>query len=212
MDFYLIDPAGPEFHFPVNPAKVTIRREKLTDVVNIINLGQVEFPHGEKVKEITFSSFFPKEYDSSYCRYPDIHDPQEAMNKLTAWMMSKKPVRLMITETIVNVLVLVSAHTTTFRGGEPGDVYFDLTCHAWQELKVRTAAEISVALQGAEPRPDTRPVPAVYEVRTGDSLWAIAKMQYGDGNRWREIYQTNEGIIGPDADLILPGQKLVMPQ
>lgn len=211
MDFYLSAPPAPELHLPVNPEKVTIRREKLADVVNIINLGEVEFPYGEKVKEITFSSFFPKEYDSSYCRYPDIPDPQEAMNKLTAWMMSRQPVRLMITETIVNVLVLLSAHTTTFRGGEPGDVYFNLTCHAWQELKVRTAAEISAALQGAEPRPDTRPVPAVYEVKPGDTLFAIAKMQYGDSSRWEQIYQANEGIIGQTPDLILPGWKLVMP-
>ncbi len=211
MDFYLKDPAGPELHFPVNPEKVTIRREKLTDVVNIINLGQVEFPHGEKVKEITFSSFFPIEYDSSYCRYPDIPDPQEAMNKLTTWMMSKKPVQLMIPEIGVNILVLVSAHTTTFRGGEPGDVYFNLTCHAWREVKVRTAAEISAALQGAEPRPDTKPVPVVYEVKTGDTLFAIAKMQYGDGSRWGKIYEANKDIIGDNPDLILPGWKLVLP-
>ena len=142
MDFYLIDPAGPQLHIPVNPGEVKIRREKSYETVNIINLGEIDFPHGEKIKEITFSSFFPKHYDPSYCRYIDIPDPQEAMNKLTAWTMSKKPVRLIITETIVNVLVLVSVHDTTFKGGEPGDVYFDITCRTWREIKVRTAAEV----------------------------------------------------------------------
>ncbi|MEM3453456.1 MAG: hypothetical protein QW835_07540, partial [Candidatus Hadarchaeum sp.] len=101
MDFYLIDPAGPTLHLPVNPiGDITIRREKQYETVNIINIGEVDFPTGEKLKEISFSSFFPAEYDPSYCRYPDLPDPQEAMNQLTAWTASKKPVRLIITETI----------------------------------------------------------------------------------------------------------------
>lgn len=211
MDFFLIDPAGPQLHFPVNPEEVTIRRERLCDTVTIINLGEVELPRGEKVKEITFSSFFPKAYDPSYCRYPTIPDPQEAMNRLTAWMMSKKPVQLLITDTIINVLVLLTAHTTIFKGGEPGDVYFNLTCHHWREVKVRTAAEIAAVSPGAEPRPDVKPLPPVYEVKPGDSLWAIAKLQYGNGGRWRDIYDANKETIGPSPDLILPGQKLVLP-
>lgn len=211
MDFFLIDPAGPKLHLPVNPGEVTIRREKLCDTVIIINLGEVEFPRGEKVKQITFSSFFPKEYDPSYCRYPEIPSPQQAMNLLTAWMMSKKPVRLLITRTIINVLVLVSVHTSAFKGGEPGDVYFELTCHTWREVKVRSAAEISAASKGAELRPDTRPIPTIYIVKPGDTLWAIAKLNYSSGIRWSDIYEANKGVIGPSPDLILPGQKLVMP-
>lgn len=215
MDFYLIDPAGTELHLPVNPEEVNIRREKAIDTVNIINIGEVDFPVGEKVKEVTFSSFFPAEYDSSYCRYPDIPDPQEAMNQLTAWTVGKKPVRLLITDTIINVLVLVTAHTTTFKGGEPGDVYFELTCRTWREVKVRTAAEAAAPAMSpgvaSEPRPDVKPVPALYAVKLGDSLWAIAKLQYGNGGRWKDIYDINKDTIGPAADLILPGQKLVMP-
>lgn len=215
MDFYLIDPAGIELHLPVNPEEVNIRREKAIDTVNIINIGEVDFPVGEKVKEVTFSSFFPAEYDSSYCRYPDIPDPQEAMNQLTAWTVGKKPVRLLITDTIINVLVLVTAHTTTFKGGEPGDVYFELTCRTWREVKVRTAAEAATPAMSpgvaSEPRPDVKPVPALYAVKPGDSLWAIAKLQYGNGGRWKDIYDINKDTIGPAADLILPGQKLVMP-
>jgi len=214
MDFYLREPYGPQLHLPVNPSEVTIRREKRYETVNIINLGEVDFPMGEKVKEITFSSFFPAEYDS-YCNYPDIPDPQEAMNQLTAWMMSKKPVRLIITETIINVLVLISAHTTSLKSGEPGDVYFDLTCRTWREIKVRTAAEAAAPVMSpgiaAEPRPDVKPVPPTYKVKPGDSLWAIAKLQYGSGSKWKDIYEANKGLIGPDPNLISSGIQLVMP-
>ena len=216
MDIYLIDPTGPQLHLPVNPiGDVVIRREKHYETANIINIGEIDFPAGEKVKEITFSSFFPAEFDPSYCRYPDLPDPQETMNQLTAWTVGKKPVRLIITDTIINVLVLVVAHVTTFKGSEPGDVYYDLTCRTWREIKVRTAAEAAAPAMSpgvaADPRPETKPVPPVYEVKPGDTLWAIAKFQFGDGDRWREIYDTNQSTIGPAYDLIQPGMKLVMP-
>ncbi|HOV80752.1 MAG TPA: LysM peptidoglycan-binding domain-containing protein [Bacillota bacterium] len=215
MDIYLIDPAGPQLHLPVNPGEVTIRREKAIETVNIINIGEVDFPIGERVKEIAFSSFFPAEYDPSYCRYADLPDPQEAMNQLTAWMMKRGPVRLIITDTIVNVLVLVSVHQSIFRGGEPGDVYFDLTCRTWREVKVRTAREATAPVDSGgvavEPRPDLKPVPKIYEVKPGDSLWAIAKLNFGDGSKWSDIYALNRDRIGPDPNLIATGLQLVMP-
>lgn len=217
MDFFLIDPAGPQLHLPVNPAEVTIKREKQYETVNILNLGEIDFPTGEKLKEISFSSFFPKHYDSSYCRYPDLPDPQEAMDQLEAWTNSKKPVRLIITETAINLLVLIAAFPSYFRGGEPGDVYYDLTCRTWREVKVRTAAEVARAavapVAQQRPRPDTKPVPKVYTVKPGDSLWAIAKRELGDGAKWKQIYEIpeNRKTIGPDPNKIMPGMRLVMP-
>jgi len=217
MDIYLIDPAGPQLHLPVNPiGDITIRREKGIETTEIINLGEIDFPKGDKIKEISFSSFFPKEYDPSYCRYANLPDPQEAMNQLTTWMMKKGPIRLIITDTIVNVLVLVAAHDTTFKGGEPFDVHYDLRCRTWREIKVRTAAEAAApadpgGVAVSEPRTDLKPVPAKIEVKPGDSLWAIAKLQLGDGGRWRDIYEANKDTIGPDPTVISAGMQLVMP-
>ncbi|MGW2291874.1 LysM peptidoglycan-binding domain-containing protein [Streptomyces phaeochromogenes] len=54
-------------------------------------------------------------------------------------------------------------------------------------------------------------------VHTGDSLWSIAD-EYGDPTDWPEIYEANRGELQPDGghfndpDLILPGQKLDLPQ
>lgn len=49
-----------------------------------------------------------------------------------------------------------------------------------------------------------------YLVVRGDSLWLIAKNQLGSGNRWREIYELNKGVLA-DPQLIYAGQKLAMP-
>lgn len=216
MDIYLIDPEGPTLHLPVNPiGDISIKREKRIETVEIINLGEVDFPTGTRISEISLSSFFPKEYDPSYCRTADIPIPKEAMQQLTTWTIKKGPVRLIITEPEINVMVLVAAHNTTIKGGEPGDIYYDLTCRVWREIKVRTAAEAAAPVDtngvAVEARPDTKPVPAVYEVRAGDDLWTIAKMNLGNGSRWREIYELNGDAIGSDPNTIATGARLVMP-
>jgi LysM repeat protein len=50
-----------------------------------------------------------------------------------------------------------------------------------------------------------------YMVQKGDSLWKIAEQQLGDGTRWGEIYQLNNGTIGGDPSLIRAGAQLKLP-
>lgn len=211
IDITLEDAAGLKLQFPVNPSEISIRRDRSFETFPIMNLGEVDFPHGEKIKEISFSSFFPAESDLSYCRYNDIPDPQYAMNQINTWMSDRQPLRLRIDPTEVNVLVILSSHNSTFRGSEPGDVYFDLTFRTWRDYQIRTVGELSDGGTATEAREDWKPVPQTYTVQTGDSLWKIAKLQLGSGSRWREIYDMNAEVIGNDADLIIPGQELVMP-
>jgi nucleoid-associated protein YgaU len=49
-----------------------------------------------------------------------------------------------------------------------------------------------------------------YVVVHGDSLSKIAKREYGDGNKWRTIYEANKDLID-NPDLIYPGQELKLP-
>lgn len=59
----------------------------------------------------------------------------------------------------------------------------------------------------------------VVVVRPGDSLWAIARRELPPGasdavvtDRWHEIYAANRDVIGPDPDLVRPGQRLLLPR
>jgi LysM repeat protein len=48
----------------------------------------------------------------------------------------------------------------------------------------------------------------VHVVKSGESLWTIAKKELGDGSRWKEIQQLN-GLAKPEA--IKVGMKLKLP-
>ena len=49
-----------------------------------------------------------------------------------------------------------------------------------------------------------------YKVISGDTLWTIAEKQYGDGSKWKVIYEENKNIIS-EPSLIFPGQELTIP-
>ena len=49
-----------------------------------------------------------------------------------------------------------------------------------------------------------------YTVQPGDTMQKIAQAVYGDGARWREIFEANRDKIS-DPNMIQVGQELVIP-
>lgn len=49
-----------------------------------------------------------------------------------------------------------------------------------------------------------------YEVKSGDTLSAIAQAMYGDASKYPKIFEANRPML-KDPDEIYPGQKLVIP-
>ena len=85
-------------------------------------------------------------------------------------------------------------------------------CHAAPSTAAKTArrsapiAAIAGAVLGAAPAmASTR-----YTVRPGDTLSAIAQQYYGNAGEWPLIARANSGTV-PDANLIYPGQDLLLP-
>lgn len=60
----------------------------------------------------------------------------------------------------------------------------------------------------ATPRAIEREV--TYTVQKGDSLSKIAQQQYGNGKKWKAIFEANRDQI-TNPDLIHPGQVLKIP-
>lgn len=61
--------------------------------------------------------------------------------------------------------------------------------------------------------PTNRPEPGKeYVVLPNDYLFLIAERAYGDGNRFRKIYEANRDVIGPDLTVLVPGLRIQIPQ
>ncbi|MCL1880850.1 MAG: LysM peptidoglycan-binding domain-containing protein [Oscillospiraceae bacterium] len=95
------------------------------------------------------------------------------------------------------------------------DIYVDITLlehRAVQAVRVISGTYTPTVREGAVS------IPRTYTVVSGDSLWLIAHRFFSDGNRWREIYESNRALIdgrnrgtGNPYHTIYPGQVLTIP-
>ncbi len=51
-----------------------------------------------------------------------------------------------------------------------------------------------------------------YRVRSGDTLYRIARKMLGDPSRWKELYNRNRAVIGNDPLRLKPGMLLSLPE
>ena len=75
--------------------------------------------------------------------------------------------------------------------------------------KPAPAAKPAAGASGSTPGGENR-YTQWYEVKSGDTLWKIAKEHYGDGGLYTEIFKANQDVL-TDPDKIKVGQKLRIP-
>lgn len=209
---------GIRFMFPVNPASIQISDGRVFNEIPIIGLGTTLLAGSLVPESLTFSSFFPKLYDASYCNYRSIEDPLKSWERLRLWMgaegskqIAPTPLRVTITGSdFSNIMVLTDA-TREQQGGEPGDIYFTANFRRWLPQRIRIQEAGSEAGDDSSKRPAAPKSGTTYTVVRGDTLWSIAKRFYGQGSKWPTIYEANKSVIGPNPNLIFPGQVLVIP-
>jgi len=92
--------------------------------------------------------------------------------------------------------------------------------YVWEPVKPRILAKPPVIKPKpvpAPPPPPPNPAPAptptaaTHKVVFGDTLSKIAAKHYGNSALWQKIYQANKAVIGPNPNLIKPGQVLAIP-
>ena len=80
--------------------------------------------------------------------------------------------------------------------------------HIWDLIKKQPGWEKEIV---ADIKVEKTDVYGYWTVKSGDSLSKIAKDVYDDAGKYMKIYEANKDTIGPNPDIIKPGQKLVLP-
>ncbi|CAM2950900.1 LysM peptidoglycan-binding domain-containing protein [Paenibacillus sediminis] len=204
---------------PVNPESITVTSTHGYEDIEVSNLGEYTVIGNNRQKEFSLSSFFPRDYNASYCEYTNLKDPWECAKLIEGWQKSGKPIRYIVTGTPINIPVTIRSFEYEERGGEPGDIYYTLSLKEYTFIDIAkkgtpvsgNSGAVMPKLTTSAPRPNTHSVPSSYTVKSGDSLFKIAAKVYGNGNDWRKIYDKNKAVIGPNPNVIKAGQKLVIP-
>lgn len=108
---------------PVLPSEYKVNSTQKNTTVNVIGVGEVVLKGKRGLREVSFSSFFPARYDSSYC---DVRpkSPKQYVDDIEK-MKRSGTVKLIITGTPINFRCTIES----FEWGEDdgtGDISYTL--------------------------------------------------------------------------------------
>ena len=208
------------YRLPVNPDEIKVKSSLSVEKYEVLGLDQIAVPTRMELKEYSFDCELPKKA-YRYVETPNqFKDADYYLKKFERWRKKLAPVRFIATNGIgddINTLVLIQDLDITERAGEEGDKYVSLSLLEYkpygkkQQLTLvdsvlHIVPEVDAAEENTNPKNS-----GTYTVVSGDTLWAIAKVQYGDGSKYTKIYNANKDKI-KNPSLIYPGQVLTIPE
>ncbi len=186
---------GDKFTIPVTPSKYDVTTGQNNRVVDILDFGEAQLFGNPQLTRLSFSCFFP----ATVHEYPfvvgDSLSPTEAVEKITKWKESKKPVRVVITDSPFNLSMAIKEFTWREQDGSR-DIYYTIKFIEWKDLNTPAAnnnKEINSAT-GLKNRTTENVPPKPSAIgRTKDILEA-SKKAYGTVSKWRSVANSN-GIV-----------------
>lgn len=166
-------------------------------MVDIIEDGEKVLFGNQKLRELNFSSFFP----ATHHEYPfvvgDNKDPADFIELFTKWKEGKKPVRVIITDSPINISMTISSFDYREQDGTR-DIYYDLSLVEYRPFNVPQANNSSGIDESTGLRErNSEPTAAKKNAgiaRARDLLEASRKV-YNDFNHYRAL-ASSAGIQG----------------
>lgn len=191
---------------PVTPAEWSIEEGRMVEALDMAQTGQVNLPGLPALFNEQLTFLLPSSA-RSYADAAYSGDPYTVVAMLVRWSSDGDPLRLIITDTTVNTLVLLAPVRYGERDGT-GDVYATLTLRQYRELISETAERADTGNADRSQPEASSNASRTYTVVKGDTLWGICRHFYGSGQlAWK--LATFNGI--KNANLIYPGQLLRVP-
>lgn len=175
-----------------------------THTFTTITEGEVVAIGGKKLKTMTVDSFFPsRPYHFLLGNKTSVMDKWQVVEMIRKWQTSKRPIRVIIAETPVNLaMVIEDFKVGRAEGDGSGDVSFSIELLEYSFLNTPRSKrngnkkEEKDKLKG---RPDEKKNEAkTHRVKKGDTMWDMAEKYLGDGKRWKEIAKLNNMKSGWD--------------
>ena len=92
---------------PVTPWKFSVTTGQNNKIVDIIDSGEYLLFGNAKLKRLKLECFFPRMYHGYPFVVGDKKEPDECIDQIIKWKESKEPVRVIITDSSVNLMMAI---------------------------------------------------------------------------------------------------------
>ena len=212
---------------PVTPSKITMKINNQNKTINLINESEVNVLKQAGLTDISFDLLLPNvEYPKTWARYKEdiFQNAKYFLDILEDLKISRKPFYFKITRTLPSgkalydtedMKVSLEDYDIIEDAKEGFDVKVSVNLKQFKDYGTKLVEVIDEETVSVEETRSTENSPEPtenqsYTVKSGDSLWNIAKKFYGDGSKYTAIYNANKDKI-TNPNLIYPGQVLTIP-
>lgn len=173
---------------PVNPAQLTVEHQGNNETMEIISLGEINILRDTKLKSVSFECFLPAliNKDNPYVVTSNqFEEPQFYKDFFEKIRKEKKPVRFIVTDTDINMLVGIESFSPSLIALDE-DTSYSIELKEWksyQPITVNILPAQTTNTQQPTKVTTTKPrTPTGFAI--GDSVIANGKYyytSYGDG-------------------------------
>ncbi len=210
---------GERLSLAQTPERISVKSAARFHTYNIVDKGEVKLPRGENLIGVSWSGILPSEAQKVYSDIKSMywHEPKTIVAVLEAWRRKGQKIKLLITQTGINLDVYIQAFSAEHAGGM-GNIEYTIDLVAAKDIMVRTVQEADAQRALAEtditPKLETRPpmfVNNTFQTVANSTLWTIAEQKLGGGSNWAKLYALNRDRL-KTADRLPIGIELKLPQ
>lgn len=200
--FYL-EIAGKRYVLPVNPESIKMDIPSNNQSNEVVKLGEITQLAVNGLKSLSFDSFFPSQQGSYINADGDQTPPQDMVDKIEKAMNDKKPVRIIVTGTSINMLASIDSFEWEIKDAT-NDYYYSITFKEYREY----GAKLLKTAPKAKPKPKPAPRPApTQNITVGCKVIVNGRLHrdsYGTGPGQTEVNATR--IVNIIVKRPRPGQ------
>ena len=177
---------GTLINLPVNPEKLLLAGEGNNTTTEVVNLGEINLLRTRKLKGLEISSFFPRVEGASYdISLGGFKTPKTYIDFFESIIAAKKPCRLVVTETEINMLVSIEAFAYGF-GAPDLDTYYQMKLKEYKPFNARVVTITETPATDTEP--DTVVVQTPTEGERSANGFAVGDAVVANGTYYYNSY------------------------
>lgn len=182
------------FALPVTPYKYQVQTAQDNKVIDILDTGEALLFGNPKLKRLKFGCFFPAVLHDYPFVVGDTKETDECIELLTKWKENKSPVRVIITDSPVNLQMAIMEFSYREQDGSR-DIYYDLNFTEYRDLNTPQANNNKVidSLSGLKDRPsaDSTISEITNFINQAQDVLEMSKIAYGVWNQINTFTSVN---------------------